>query len=188
MKKRYMFLFVVIVFVLICLCLFTLENSKTPEPVNVYKEQEEKAFSNIDSIEYLMKIKNMQKLYFSEEEMIKFLAYKYKDADFVEYNETENKVIIEKGKMIDLILENFLREINFSVVQDYIKDEKIEVTLESDLQNLDYELIETWYETEGEYYISKYKDKNTGKYYELAYIINNDKTVFVSLREIKIEE
>ena len=79
----------------------------------------------------------MKKLYFSEEEMIKFLAYDYKDADFAEYVEEENKVIIPKSKMNELIIDKFFREIDFNLVQDYIKDEKIEIILEKDVKDLD---------------------------------------------------
>jgi len=188
MKKRYLFLFVVIVFVVICLCLFNLKNTNTPEVENPYKDKETQAFSDIDSIEYLMKIKNMKELYFSEEEMIKFLAYDYKNADFAEYIEAENKVIIAKSKMNELIIDRFLREIDFAAVQDYIKDEKVEVVLESELDKLDYTLIDTWYVEEGENYISKYKDNSSGRYYELSYMIQNEQTIYVSLREVENKE
>lgn len=185
MKKRYLFLFVVIVFIIICSCLFTLKNTNTPEVENPYKDKEEQAFSKIDAIEYLMQIKDMKKLYFSEEEMIKFLAYDYKDADFAEYVEEENKVIIPKSKMNELIIDKFFREIDFNLVQDYIKDEKIEIILEKDVKDLDYTLVDTWYVEEGENYISKYKDNGSGKYYELSYMIQNEETIFVSLREVE---
>lgn len=188
MKKRYLFLFVIIVFVVICLCLFNLKNTNTPEVEDPYKDKVEQAFSDIDSIEYLMKIKDMKKLYFSEEEMIKFLAYDYKDAEFAQYIPEENKVIISKAKMNELIIDRFFREIDFSVIQDYIKDENVEVILESDLKDLDYELIDTWYVEEGENYISKYMDKNTNKYYELSYMIQNEQTIYVSLREVENKE
>lgn len=188
MKKRYLFLFVIIVFIMICVCLFSLKNSKTPDVSDMYKEEEKQAFENIDSIEYLMKIKDMKKLYFSEEEMIKFLAYKYKDADFAEYIEAENKVIIEKSKMDDLIIESFLREIDFAKIENYIKDEKVEVVLETDISDLDYEIVETWYVEEGGNYISKYEDKNTGRQYELSYLIENNQIIYVSLREVNNQE